>query len=228
MSVTAVLLAMNIASGGGGGAPHAPTYVQSAIASGGTGNTVVFGSTTTTGNTIVLFASDISSGSQTVTDNKGNTYTRLYTNGSAPALPAWGGPQIDAWYCENATGGATHTITTANFGGGSVFCALELAGTSGAPDFVNATNGPDASTPFTVATGTPLNNSLVASFCMADGNGAFGVTPSPMTVRQEEGDGSSYWTAAVATGHPTGTSPISVAWTMAGGGNGVIINMIFE
>jgi hypothetical protein len=68
--------------------------------------TGTFTGSTTSGNLIVVTTSDDSgttSNGVSVTDNKGNTYTKVHHVASASTL--------SMWYAANVTGGASHTVT---------------------------------------------------------------------------------------------------------------------
>lgn len=87
-------------------------YVQT-ITKTSTGSTPMtssaFGSSTTTGNLIVVSVSDnggVTGGITSVTDSKGNTYTKI-------ANEQDGSSTLSMWYAKNITGGASHTITIA-------------------------------------------------------------------------------------------------------------------
>lgn len=108
----------------------APLFVQAFKNAAGSGfvqtvTTAASGASTVSGNAILVFcqtqagANDITS----VTDNKGNTYTRLTGLNSGTTI------DLEIWICRNITGGAGHTVTTneSAFTNGNVI-AVEISG----------------------------------------------------------------------------------------------------
>lgn len=88
----------------------AAAEVQSTTGNGTASPTVTtaFGTATTTGNLIVVAISDDAANITNVTgvtDNKGNTYTKIFSvaNSATGAM----------WYAKNITGGAAHTVSVA-------------------------------------------------------------------------------------------------------------------
>src|SRR5512135_3165189 len=94
------------------------TYVQSKIASGSTlvkSYNATFASAVTSGDLIVVATSSWNSTNtasvSSVTDNKGNTYTKVLESAGT------GGEPLAVWYAKNVAGGSTFTVsasTTAN------------------------------------------------------------------------------------------------------------------
>ena len=120
---------------------------MAAFVQGVTGNTAAtpttgtFGSTTTSGNLIVVTTAD-DSGDVTngiaVSDNKGNTYTKI--NHFA------GVSTISNWYAYNITGGASHQISVAwseAATGRVTFVAQEFSGILTTDPFENAEAVPE-------------------------------------------------------------------------------------
>lgn len=90
----------------------AQAYIQS-VSKPSTGvspmTSLAFGSSTTTGNLIVVTVSDnggVTNGITSVTDSKGNTYTKIPNESD-------GSSTLSMWYAKNITGGASHTVTIA-------------------------------------------------------------------------------------------------------------------
>jgi hypothetical protein len=119
-------------------APTAPTAVKPiqhrdvASSSPVTAQGVTFTSATTTGNLLVVtvasFANPAPAVTLSVADNKGNTYTHVTgAPATSPFNNAW---ILDLWYCPNAIGGATHTITVT--GSGPSYLTVSLDECTGA------------------------------------------------------------------------------------------------
>jgi hypothetical protein len=137
--------------------------------------TAASGSATTGGNAIVAVvfaqagANDISS----VTDNKGNTYTRIYQGNNTTSV------DVELWIARGITGGASHTVT-ANDSGFLVagVIALEISGlaTGNIVDSSNKVAGTSAvATAFTVTTSatTNVNDILIAVAALATNTGTW-------------------------------------------------------
>lgn len=111
-----VLQSTGVASTGGGG---------NGVFASGSNKAMTFGSSTTSGGLLVVIATmyDSSFASDpSVSDNKGNTFTLLMNYESSEH-------RIAVWYCNNFTGGATHTVTmSGSTNAYGVFSAIEIAG----------------------------------------------------------------------------------------------------
>lgn len=175
----------------------AQAFVQS-VSKSSTGSTPMtssaFGSSTTTGNLIVVSVSDdggTAGGITSVTDSKSNTYTKI-------ANEQAGSSTLSMWYAKNITGGASHTVTIAwNTGlvSQASFVAQEFSGC-------------DTSSPldrFTGATGSSTSPSS-------------GATAATTTDAQLVVGGVAYFGTAVTPSAGSGyTNANSVAFTNASG-----------
>lgn len=110
-----------------------------------------FGSSTTTGNLIVVVVHGERAGAQvdvpTITDSKSNTYTQAVDSGLTTGVSVTNRSQI--FYKENATGGASHQITVTFAGSrGCVWSAFEISGalTASSLDQVSSAKGTVAGT----------------------------------------------------------------------------------
>ncbi len=137
-------------------------FVQSLTAIGdpgtGTYTSAAFGSSTTSGNLIVVTVSDDGGtlgGITSVTDSKSNTYTKVPNEFD-------GASTVSVWYAKNITGGASHTITV-NYNTSITFAstcvAQEFSGvdTTAPLDVYTSTGGTGTSTT-SGATGTTAQN----------------------------------------------------------------------
>ena len=138
-------------------------FVQSLTAIGdpgtGTYTSAAFGSSTTSGNLIVVTVSDdggIANGITSVTDSKSNTYVKVPNE-----FP--GAATVSMWYAKNITGGASHTITV-NYDD-----TITFASTCVAQEF----SGIDTTAPLdvyasTAATSTSPTSGATSSTTLAD------------------------------------------------------------
>lgn len=138
-------------------------YVQQVTGNTTTGTTAgTFGSATATGNLIVVTTSDDSgttSNGVSVTDNAGNTYTKVIHQGSASTL--------SMWYCPNITGKSGHQITvtwSTAATGRLTFCAQEFSGAATtSPLDVSAFAGGTSTAPSVNSPATAVANELVVA-----------------------------------------------------------------
>ena len=140
--------------------------------------------TSTTGNTFLVGVCSFGSSSpsaQSVTDNKGNTYTQIGTVNRN----ATDGISISVFICVAGTGGSGHTFTGTMTGNNYVgVIALEISGTTGVQDGTAKAN--TSGTSFTSGNVTTTNaNDTIFGFCMNDANTyPQGVTASTGTLIQ--------------------------------------------
>ena len=165
-SLMTVTLSSAAASGGGGGGSGTTyTYIQAQNnnTASYTGNLAYSPSVTAHSLLLVGCVMGLKTGSVTVSDNNGNSYTRL-----TGADVTVGGSVVSYWYTANANAGAT-TVTCADGGGGASYVQLSIAeyGTSsgGSYDVASSATGTSA----TVTCGnvtTTVTNEFVAAFGM--------------------------------------------------------------
>jgi len=116
--------------------------------------------TTASGSTFIIICP---SGSlSTVTDNKGNTYTRI-------AQQALTNSTLEVWSCVNGVGGAGHTWTTTYSTSASRSVSVHELRTAGAYDSASKVTGTDSTSPYSVTSNTLANPESIA-FLMMEGD----------------------------------------------------------
>jgi hypothetical protein len=156
--------------------------------------------TAASGSCLVMALSINASRTYTPSDSKGNTWTQLEAqtlfNGALSAV-RW-------WYCENATGGSSHTFTvTINSGGNSdiVIHVAEITGglTSGILDATPSSNE-DNTSPFTSPGHTTTNaDDLLLSY-LSGATGSNPATHTPgnsFTIVTQETNGASFYASCL-------------------------------
>lgn len=145
-----------------------------------------------------------------VTDSKGNTFTAIGT-----AQADGNGGLLQFWVSYNWTGGATHSITV-NFSGAAFPVAhlIEVTGGSSSPqDQANQTT--DASSPYTITTGTLAQAAeCVLSACGANTGSDGAYSSSTDTVLSQEPSVASFWTSGVGYVITASTSAVTPSWTV--------------
>jgi hypothetical protein len=157
-----------------------------------------------------------------VSDSKGNTYTLIDTQLDWEGVN--GGWRL--YYCENGTGGASHTATftlTGSNGPITIFFG-EITGalTSGSLD--QHIRREDTASPFTLAAGltTTQADEIVVSFVGGNSgsnpatHAESGLGSSTIQTASEETNGSTFWTAAIATAVKSSTGTFNPSWTESG------------
>lgn len=130
------------------------------------GKVVTLGGAVTVGQLIIVTVSDSSGGTSAttaVTDNKGNTYTKISQRAASDT--------VTVFSCVVATGGSSFTITVTSTAGNVTTCAQEFDGFTGTPTLdQQATNRAFSNTnPTVTSAGTTVANELVVgSFSSAD------------------------------------------------------------
>jgi len=157
-----------------------------------------------------------------ISDSKSNTYTLAGTAGDFGSV----------YYCSNCTGGASHTVTI-TFDGAEFpivhFLEITGAATSSYDSAVTA-KAEDAASPFTVTSGTTSQAAeLLVSF-IASNSGSNPVSyseSSGFTIQQQDGDGSNYWTSALATRIVSSTGTFTPSYTGSGitGSTNIVIGL---
>lgn len=189
---------------------------HTAAASVGAATTVTTSSITTaaSGSTIDVFC-EVDAGINTPTDNKGNTYV------ATTALVTNSGISSRRFRCENATGGAGHTVTfTASHSGNLNIFVTEVLGALTASAMDQQASVVDSSSPFTVTSGTTTQAAELALASMA-GNSA--TTPAThaestgYTVLDQVNTGGPDWTGATAWKVLSATGTQTPSFTEASG-----------
>lgn len=211
-SVTSSAVALTVTNGLGGGGGSAPTIVQSAKGDYIAGQPTL---TTTTGNTIVVLGIGQTT-NPLITDNKGNTYTRV---GSYQSVA--GGGSLGMFYCVSATGGAGHIWTnSADF---YTTIVVEIAGATAVD---TSTQGIDTTSPYTLDITTGAANTLILSGIAPDiGPVVTSYSDSGATVVQHQDDAGTYWAAALSFKTGAGVGTYTSSWTVTSGGGGNISNI---
>jgi hypothetical protein len=133
---------------------------------GGSSFSVTFGSTTTSGNMIVVmvaFGATVAS-TLAVSDNKGNTYG----SAAVTTISSSNTDRAAIFFCPSITGGSSHQITVTNSGGGTSF---------GGAVWITEVSGQDPSTPLDK---TGSNNADITS-----GNTSYAVSTSALSQATE-------------------------------------------
>jgi hypothetical protein len=194
-------------------------------------NTVTTGSGTSTGGSgnhgvLCLSWQTSSTISGTITDSKSNTFTAI---GSAQS--DGNGGSLQFFIAENWVGGTSHTVTV-NFSAAAFPTAhlIEVTGaTSSTPQDINGA-GSDASSPWTITTGTFAQAVECVLSAVAENTGGVGsYASSTDTVLSEEPDTGNYYTSGVGYRITSSTSAITPSWTNAGrSGNAAIIYLALK
>lgn len=104
--------------------------------------TTAFGSDTTAGNILIAIAEadTVAANGITVTDSKGNSWTRVDSESVASTF------DLELWYTVITTGGSSHTVTATDTGGGvdSLLIVEEWSGQSVSPADKNASAQDDS------------------------------------------------------------------------------------
>lgn len=147
-----------------------------------------FGSSPTSGNTIIVGIAVFNDGSPSdldVSDTAGNTYTRDAHNENGTPSTYTNSSSIQIWRCTNITGGANFKITVTKHTGGGVFypsfAAIEVSGLQASP--IDALSAGDSATNTTPDTGTWTTtnaNDLLVIGVASDGSPAI-TTPTGFT-----------------------------------------------
>lgn len=148
-----------------------PAFVQTAAGASGTATgTATTGSiTSTTGNLFVVVcaaASNTLNRFSSVSDNKGNTYTRILSKNASNS-------DLEVWYKSNGSGGAGHTFTCTSAGAFDNVCvvAQEFSG-SGALDVTAADSGTGTAVSSGPTTPTAVAPELVVVGAVTENNSA--------------------------------------------------------
>lgn len=167
--------------------------------------------TSTTGSTFEININiDGGTSISSVTDNKGNTYTRVGSGGTNSFC------KLEKYRCENGTGGSNHTAT--------VVCSGETFGqvwlvevpNAKASSFDVATAGNDGSSPYTQSTGAlaEAGEEVILLFSSASMSGGSYASSNMTIIGAEENDGL-YWPSALAVA--TAPSTAAFVGSMTGG-----------
>lgn len=167
-----------------------------------------------------------------IADSKLNTYVLIDTQLD------WEGANGAArlYYCENGTGGTLHTATFTTTGTAGPMTVIfgEITGglTSGILD--QHTRREDTASPYTLAAGltTTQADELLLTF-MAGNTGSNPGTHAESglgssTIQQQETNGSSFWTAALATAVKSSTGTFNPSWTESGASAAAVFLATFK
>ena len=169
--------------GGGGTSTSTPTYVQSKMDS--ADGYVTFANPITSGNLIVVGLTIYGTAipSNAVTDNKGNTYTKV-----AEAINSGTSDHAAIFYAKNVTGGSSFTITSSI---GGTLAAHEYSGVSTSTPFDKAASSTGTSaTPTSGNVTTAIGNELYVGITWSEGTAAATAGPN-FTLREQETNNSS-------------------------------------
>jgi hypothetical protein len=190
-------------------------------------------STSASGSTFVVAAIWDTGTFSSITDSKSNVYTQIGTEVTFGSFPT----RARVYYKENGVGGASH-IATFNTSSASAITVLflEITGalTSGSLDQSGGVN--DASSPFTLTAGltTAQAAEALVTFlgCNSGSNPAThaetGLGSSTIQTAAEETDGTSFYTAALATAIKAATAAFNPSWTESGGTNSAVFLATFK
>lgn len=149
----------------------------------------------TSGNTVIVAVSNYQSANAntaSVTDNKGNTYTKIVTNPTAVS----GNNQISLWYATNVAGGSSFTVTATSSATSYLsIAAHEYAGllTSTTLDSTSNQNGVGTSATTGLTAMTIQNNELVFGAFLHENFATINPTATNgFTIRQSIVNGSVY------------------------------------
>ena len=210
-------------------------FVQDDLASGNsTSPTVAFGSSTTSGNLIVVALSifNFTGTVDAVADDKGNTYS------NGPTLGGSGNPLIAIFYVPNATGGASHDVTITL--SGTFFWSIWVGEYSGAATASVAdgsnTNLGGGGTSHTTGSVTPTQDGdlVIGAMTSNQGPGTWGAgggwtlrgdNPSTsnqtlVTVEQVQGAAGAANPTITSVNSLTNSFGATLAFKAAGGGGG--------
>lgn len=178
-------------------------------------NPIVTGAATSTDGAIFLVcvSYDGTINISSVTDSKSNTYNLVNT-------VTTGDQKTSIYECIGGVGGASHTVTvTFATPADGVVHFLEITGGSTRDLTPTAVN--DASSPFTLASGTLSQAAeLLLSFCASDSSSNPATYAcSGWTVLSQEADGTTFWSSAVAYKIVAATTTQTASWTSTGAGD---------
>jgi len=174
--------------------------------------TTASGTTSASGSTFVYLVSfDATVTASTPTDSKSNTYVQ-----KATTLTTGHGDKVAVYVCENGTGGASHTVSQ-TFSGSAAAAGylIEVTGATTTPTDI-ALTGTDASSPFTIASGTLAQaNEAVLTICACNQTVSSTNTysSSNTTILSQESNGASFWTSAVSLLVTSATTSVSPSFT---------------
>jgi RHS repeat-associated protein len=161
----------------GGYSTSTPTYVQSGLDIDSTA--VTLSSAVTTGDLIVVGITENGQTipSNTVTDNKGNTYTKLADANNA-------GDHAAIFYAKNVTGGSSFTVSTGI--SGRSLAVMEYSGVATTSPFdVTASSTGTSNAPNSGNVTTSVNGELAFGLAFSGGDGDTWTPGSGYTIRQQ-------------------------------------------
>lgn len=140
-----------------------------------------------------------------VSDNKGNTYTLVRTQGPVELART-----LSAYVCANGIGGAGHAFT-ANFSPNNAIATvffIEITGAGAADLATDASGINNTGDPRTIASAAAITSGSLVVFA---GTSSFGADPSFVmndgsTIRQQNNNGANGWCAFVSTREAASTA----------------------
>lgn len=194
-----------LASAVGGGGPAIGVHAK-VTGNGVTSRTTPSRNSVSSGSTFVVQVTD-SNLDITVSDSKGNTYTRV---GSVS------GNSQDIYISQNGTGGTSHTLTvTWNTGTADpVVIFVEVTGVLAASyDLASMTQVANTTSPYVGTTNTLAQANSIVLFLAANGDdGSNDYTPSNgFTLIEQEADAALFWTGGVSYKVVSSTTAVSAS-----------------
>lgn len=154
------------------------------------------------------------SGTLTVSDNKGNTYTQVMAPTQSPtthvSAPAW----TAVYLCSNGVGGAGHTFTVATTQGDYASAIAAEISKPVATDTA-LVHASDTATPYSAGSITTVtDHALVLSFVGSAGTVTSLVgTPGNGFSKVDEISNDAYWTCSLASKSVSPAGAVSDSWT---------------
>jgi len=179
--------------------------------------------TQTAGSTFVVVAIWDNGTFTSIADNKGNSanYSLIGSEQAGGALS-----KMRVYRCENGIGGTGHTATITCSTPVVTAFFVEITGANSASfDAGSAAQASDASSPFTVTSGTLSQPAeCVVAVCGADSasNPATIAESSGFTIQESELNGSTFWTGGIATKITAATTALTPSFTSSGSGTCVL------
>ena len=187
--------------------------------------TVTTGAGTTTAGTpkLVCFAYDAGVTVSSVTSSAGGTYSLVLEVNAAGSKKA-------IYLCENAPGGASNTFTV-NFSAAAFATvhAIEITGSSANPAKDVSVSASDASSPWTITSGTLGSaDQVIITLIGTDGGSGATYSSSNTTILSQEPDGGNYWTSAVSKLVVSATTSVTPSFTAAAGTSSGLVLVSFK
>lgn len=184
------------------------TYVQSAKAH--SGGAVVFTNPVSAGNLVVVGVCNfgVDPGAADVSDNKGNTYTRINHQGPVDSGVNYQG----IYYAKNVAGGSTFTVTVTN---GDTLFIVEYAGadTTAPLDQTSIGATGNNAAPKAASITPTQDNELIVGVAWSNQDSDVWGTSASFTLRQNETDNNSWERGAIADLIQTTAAAVQASFT---------------